>query len=121
MNLFLHRKDRLICFLEITNIYIFSKTGNGDWSIISESYGSNTYTYAVQMSVENNQDIALLNPIVINTENIISNDPLEITVDVVNWGFDDFNGIVDINLFNLNGEHELTIDQGIHKYSFRVL
>ena len=93
------------------NIYIFSKTGNGDWSIISESYGSNTYTYAVQMSVENNQDIALLNPIVINTENIISNDPLEITVDVVNWGFDDFNGIVDINLFNLNGEHELTIDQ----------
>ncbi len=93
-------------------IYIFSRTAGSDWSIISESYGTNTYAYAVQMSVENNQDIALYSPITINSEKIITNEPLDISVQVANYSlYYDFEGIVDINLFNLNGEYELTIDQ----------
>ncbi len=93
------------------NIYVFSRIGDNDWSIISESYDSYSYNYAVQISVENNQDIALYTPIAINSENIITNEPLDISVDIVNYGYYYFEGIVDINLFNLNGEHELTIDQ----------
>ncbi|MEZ5071268.1 MAG: C10 family peptidase [Bacteroidales bacterium] len=95
-------------------VYLFSRASGSEWSIISESYGGNDYAISAQIAVQNTQAIGLYSAISVTTERVVAQEALDISVEVGNWGATDFQGTVDINLFNLEGDFEMVIDQALN-------
>ncbi len=80
------------------HISIFYKTSSGNWQIISDG----SYTNALQLEVQNNNDIALYNNVVVSSGDITQNQSFTVNVDIANYGSSNFNGTFSADLYNMN-------------------
>lgn len=83
-------------------IGIYYKTGTSDWAMI----GAGDYTnYASIDIVGPSNDMQMYSTIDLNPINIVSNEPFQITFDIVNYGGQAFNGLVTADLYDSEGTY----------------
>ncbi|MEI6898598.1 MAG: C10 family peptidase [Bacteroidota bacterium] len=89
-------------------IAVYYKVTGGNWIQVEDG----SYNNLVEVSVINNNNIALYAPMNITPGNTLTRgQPISVHLDVGNYGNVDFTGIIDVSLYNLDGSFAFTINQ----------
>ncbi len=92
-------------------VYIFSRTTGGNWEIINASKGDLLTSDYVEIEVINENMLTLYSEILVLTPTIYAHESLSVKLDVANNSSEDFTGIFDVSLYNLEGEFVATIEE----------
>jgi len=90
-------------------IGIYYKSGTGNWKVVADNNGNSNW---INMDVVNNNDMYLYADFnITNGSNLKQGQSMKVTIDVANSSTQDFAGIYDISLYDLNGNFVERIEQ----------
>lgn len=89
------------------SIGVFVKPTGGEWSIVANGNYSN---YA-EISIINPNDLELYSNMVVTpgASDLVQNQPATVKVDFANYGTSEYNGVIDVSLYNLDGTFAATV------------
>lgn len=92
-------------------VYIFYRPTGGNWVGIKADYWDFFTSDYTEIEVVNENIISLYSTIDVLTENLYNEGSLSVKLDVANYSAEEFTGILDVSLYNLEGEFVATIEE----------
>jgi hypothetical protein len=87
---------------------LYYKNGSNNWKVVKNN---GSFINAITLNVINNNPMYVYEKMVVENENDLKKgDKLKVTLDIANTTGSTFNGTYDVSLYNLQGEHEQTIE-----------
>ncbi|UXX78999.1 thiol protease/hemagglutinin PrtT [Reichenbachiella carrageenanivorans] len=92
-------------------VYIFYRPTGGNWVGMKADFWDFLTSDYVDIEVVNVNIISLYSTIDVLTENLYNEGTLSVKLDVANYSAEEFTGILDVSLYNLEGEFVATIEE----------
>jgi hypothetical protein len=93
------------------SVQIFYRQSGGEWDVIVADKDATQTNDRIEIEVFNENIISLNSAISVLTSTIYSNGSLSVQLDVANLSTEDFTGILDVSLYNLDGEFVATVEE----------
>jgi hypothetical protein len=93
------------------NVYVFYRPTGGEWDIINAPEGNTATADYAELDVINDNAVSLYSEINVLTDQIYAGDSLSVWLDVANFSAEDFSGILDVSLYNLEGDFVATVEE----------